>query len=70
MPTIQFFEIPADDREPAKDFTMAYLRRQSKKMKQIARALKITICFETADGKAKPAIGGGMTKRQDPQQMI
>jgi hypothetical protein len=45
------------------------LSRQSKKRKQIARVLKITICFKTADGKAKPAIGGGMTKRQHPQQM-
>ena len=70
MPTISFLKYLEMILNQPKDSTMTYLRRQSKKRKQIASALKITICFKTADWKAKPAIGGGMMKRQHPQQMI
>jgi uncharacterized protein len=71
MPTVQFFEIPADNLDRAKKFysdlfgwkMINYNNNNSNSDSEY-------LLFETADENGKPGIGGGMMKRQHPQQMI
>ena len=71
MPTVQFFEIPADNLDRAKKFysdlfgwkMINYNNNNSNSDSEY-------LLFETVDENEKPRIGGGMMKRQHPQQMI
>ena len=44
MPTVQFFEIPADDLERAKKFYNELFGWKIEKEEQIVRVLKVNIC--------------------------
>jgi predicted enzyme related to lactoylglutathione lyase len=71
MPTVQFFEIPADNLERAKKFYGNLFGWKMKNFDNNTTNLDSEyLMFETADENGKPGIGGGMMKRQHPQQMI
>jgi hypothetical protein len=68
MATIVHFEIPADDVERAKKF---YGELFGWKIEKYAGPGEEDYwLFMTTGGKAEPGIGGGMMKRQHPQQQI
>jgi predicted enzyme related to lactoylglutathione lyase len=71
VPTVKFFEIPADNIDRAKKFygdlfgwkMVNYDNNDSNSGGEY-------LMFETVDENEKPGIRGGMMKRQHPQQMI
>jgi uncharacterized protein len=70
MPTIVHFEIPADDVERSKKF---YSDLFGWKIEKWAGSTDIGMDYwtiNTTDEKGNKALGGGMMKRQGPQQPI
>ena len=72
MPTVQFFfEIPADDLERAKKFYNELFGWKIEKEETNNEGSEGQyLFFKTTDENGGPGIGGGMMKRQHPQQMI
>lgn len=70
MPTVQFFEIPADDVDRAKKFYNDLFGWKMQKWDSTEPSDSDYLLFETSDKDGNPGIGGGMMKRQHPQQMI
>src|SRR5262245_23187531 len=71
MPTVQFFEIPADNIERAKKFYSDLFGWKMRNFNNNAlNSDSEYLLFETIDENGKPRIGRGMMKRQHPQQMI
>jgi uncharacterized protein len=66
LPTIVHFEIPTDDLERAKKF---YTELFGWKMEKAPGPFEYWM-ISTTDENGNKAIGGGMVKRQDPQQRI
>ncbi len=66
MPTVVHFEIPTDDIERAKKFYGELFGWKFEKWDGPMEYLVIN----TKDGKGKKGVGGGMMKRQSPQQPI
>jgi uncharacterized protein len=70
MPTIVHFEIPADDVERSRKF---YNDLFGWKIEKWSGSLGIDMEYwtvTTTDDKGNKAVGGGMMKRQSPQQPI
>lgn len=70
MPTIVHFEIPADQPERAKQF---YAELFGWRIEKYADATKEPMEYwtiTTTDQKGDEALGGGMMRRQSPQQPI
>jgi predicted enzyme related to lactoylglutathione lyase len=64
MPTVQFFETPADDLERATCFYNELSGWKIEKEETNNEGPENQyLFFKTTDGNGKPAIGGGMMKR-------
>jgi predicted enzyme related to lactoylglutathione lyase len=74
MPTIVHFEIPADDIERAKRFYTDLFGWKIEKWPGIegdsSSNMEYLIISTTDDKGDKALVGGGLMKRQDPQQKI
>jgi len=66
MPTISYFEIPADDTERAKSFYSELFGWKIEKTEESTEYCLIT----TTDKKDQKGIQGGLMKRQRPGQPI
>jgi uncharacterized protein len=71
MPTIMHFEIPSDDVERSKKFYNELfgwnIEKWTGSMPATAEGMEYWI-ISTVDDKGNKALGGGMGKRQSPQQ--
>ena len=70
MPTIVHFEIPADDVERSKKFYSDLFGWKIEKWSGSADIGMEYWTITTTDDKGNKALGGGMMKRQGPQQPI
>jgi predicted enzyme related to lactoylglutathione lyase len=70
MPTVQYFEIPADDMERAQKFYKQVFGWDMQKWDNKEDPDQEYYMFETRDDKGNFGIGGGMMKRQSPQHTI
>ncbi len=70
MPTIVHFDIPADDVERAKKFYSDLFRWKIEKWSESGTGDMEYWIITTTDEKGDKALGGGMMKRQGPQQPI
>ncbi len=70
MPTVQYFEIPADDMERAQKFYKQVFGWNMQKWDNRDNPEQEYYMFETRDEKGNPGLGGGMIKRQSPQHTI
>ena len=70
MPTVHYFEIPADDIERAQKFYRDVFGWGMQKWDNREDPAQEYYVFETRDDKGNPGLGGGMTKRQSPQHTI
>jgi predicted enzyme related to lactoylglutathione lyase len=70
MPTIQHFEMPADDVDRAQKFYKDVFGWEMHKWSNPENPEKDYWYFETKDDKGNTGIGGGMMKRQSPEHTI
>jgi len=70
MPTIVHFEIPADDVERSKKFYGDLFGWKIEKWSESTGIDMEYWTVTTTDDKGNKAVGGGMMKRQGPQQPI
>jgi predicted enzyme related to lactoylglutathione lyase len=70
MPTIQHFEIAADDVNRAQEFYKKVFGWTMQRMNNPVRAEEDYWTFETKDIEGKPGLSGGLMKRQSPQQTV
>ena len=69
MPTIVHFEIPADDAERSRKFYSDLFGWKIEKWPGMESGMDYWI-INTTDNEGGKAVGGGMMKRQNPQQGI
>jgi uncharacterized protein len=69
MPTIVHFEIPADDVERSRKFYSDLFGWKIEKWPGMDSGMEYWI-INTTDNEGSKAVGGGMMKRQNPQQGI
>jgi uncharacterized protein len=67
MPTIVHFEIPSDDIERSKKFYNELFGWKIEKWPGLSEGMEYWL-ITTVDDKGNKALGGGMMKRQSPQQ--
>jgi uncharacterized protein len=70
MPTVQHFEIPADDISRAQEFYKKVFGWNMQKMSNPVRPEQDYWVFETKDDKGNQGLSGGMMKRQSPQHTV
>lgn len=69
MPTIVHFDIPSDNIERSKKFYSDLFGWKMDKWSGSSEAMEYWL-ISTVDEKGNKAVGGGMGKRQSPQQQI
>lgn len=69
MPTIVHFEVPADDVERSRKFYSDLFGWKMEKWPGMESGMEYWI-INTTDNEGGKAVGGGMMKRQNPQQGI
>ena len=69
MPTIVHFDIPSDNIERSKKFYSDLFGWKMDKWSGSSEAMEYWL-ISTVDDKGNKALGGGMGKRQSPQQQI
>jgi predicted enzyme related to lactoylglutathione lyase len=69
MPTIVHFEVPADDVERSRKFYSDLFGWKMEKWPGMESGMDYWI-INTTDNEGSKAVGGGMMKRQNPQQGI
>ena len=70
MPTVEYFEIPADDVNRAQEFYKDVFGWVMQKWNDPEKPEQDYWMFETKDDKGNPGLGGGMMKRQTPQHTV
>ena len=70
MPTIQHFEIPADDVNRAQKFYKEVFGWNMQKMKNPVRPELDYWIFETKDDKGNEGLSGGLMQRQSLQHTV
>ncbi|MDF0681663.1 MAG: VOC family protein [Candidatus Nitrosocosmicus sp.] len=70
MPTVQHFEIPADDVERAIKFYKGVFDWTMQKLSNSEDSSKDYWFFETKDENGNKGIGGGLMKRQSPEHSV
>ena len=70
MPTVEHFEIAADDVERAQKFYKQVFGWNIQKWDDKENPEQEYYMFETRDDGGNPGLGGGMMKRQSPQHTI
>jgi predicted enzyme related to lactoylglutathione lyase len=68
MPTIVHFEIPSDDIQRSKKFYNELFGWNIEKWAGLSEGMEYWL-ISTVDDKGNKALGGGMMKRQSPQQL-
>jgi predicted enzyme related to lactoylglutathione lyase len=69
MPTIVHFEVPADDVERSRKFYSDLFGWKMERWPGMESGMEYWI-INTTDNEGSKAVGGGMMKRQNPQQGI
>ena len=70
MPTVQHFEIPADDVERASKFYTGVFEWKMHKLANPEDPSKDYWFFDTKDENGNKGIGGGLMKRQAPEHSV
>ena len=70
MPTVQHFEIPADDVERAITFYKGVFDWTIQKLSNPEDSSKDYWFFDTKDQNGNKGIGGGLMKRQAPEHSV
>ena len=70
MPTVQHFEIPADDVERASKFYTEVFEWKMQKLANPEDPSKDYWFFDTKDENGNKGIGGGLMKRQAPEHSV
>ncbi len=70
MPTLQYFEIPADDINRAQEFYKKVFGWDMQKWSNPENSEHDYWMFETKDDEGNSGLGGGMMKRQSPQHTV
>jgi predicted enzyme related to lactoylglutathione lyase len=70
MPTVQHFEIPADDVERASKFYTMVFEWNMQKLANPEDPSKDYWFFDTKDENGNKGIGGGLMKRQAPEHSV
>jgi predicted enzyme related to lactoylglutathione lyase len=70
MPTVQHFEIAADDVNRAQEFYKKVFGWTMQRMNNPVRPEEDYWTFETKDDEGKRGLSGGLMKRQSPQQTV
>jgi uncharacterized protein len=70
MPTVQHFEIPADDVERASKFYTGVFEWKMQKFANPEDPSKDYWFFDTKDENGNKGIGGGLMKRQAPEHSV
>jgi predicted enzyme related to lactoylglutathione lyase len=70
MPTVQHFEIPVDDVDRAQKFYEDVFSWNMQKWSNPTDPSQEYFMFETSDESGNKGIGGGLMKRQSPQQTV
>lgn len=70
MPTVQHFEIPVDDLERAQKFYNDTFSWSMQKWSNPSDPSQEYFMFETNDESGNKGIGGGLMKRQSPNQTV
>ncbi|HEY0579189.1 MAG TPA: VOC family protein [Candidatus Nitrosocosmicus sp.] len=70
MPTVEYFQIPADDISRAQDFYKKVFGWEMQKWNNSENSEQEYWMFQTKDGEGNPGIGGGLMKRQSPQHTV
>jgi uncharacterized protein len=70
MPTVQHFEIPADDVERASKFYTVVFEWNIQKLANPEDPSKDYWFFDTKDENGNKGIGGGLMKRQAPEHSV
>lgn len=70
MPSVQHFEIPADDVERASKFYTGVFEWKMQKLANPEDPSKDYWFFDTKDENGNKGIGGGLMKRQAPEHSV
>jgi len=70
MPTVQHFEIAADDVNRAQEFYKKVFGWTMQRMSNPVRPEEDYWTFETRDDEGNQGLSGGLMKRQSPQQTV
>ena len=70
MPTVEYFQIPADDISRAQDFYKKVFGWEMQKWNNSENSEQEYWMFQTKDDEGNPGIGGGLMKRQSPQHTV
>jgi len=70
MPTVQHFEIAADDVNRAQEFYKKVFGWAMQRTNNTDRPEEDYCTFETKDIEGKQGLSGGLMKRQSPQQTV
>ena len=70
MPTVEYFQIPADDISRAKEFYKKVFGWEMQKWNSSENSEQEYWMFQTQDDKGNPGLGGGLMKRQSPQHTV
>lgn len=70
MPTVQHFEIAADDVQRAQEFYQKVFGWTMQMMNNPVRPDEDYWIFETKDDEGNQGLSGGMMRRQSPQQTV
>ncbi len=70
MPTVEYFQIPADDINRAREFYKKVFGWEMQKWNNSEKPEQEYWMFQTQDEKGNPGLGGGLMKRQSPQHSV
>jgi uncharacterized protein len=70
MPTVEYFQIPADDISRAKEFYKKVFGWEMQKWNNSENSEQEYWMFQTQDDKGNSGLGGGIMKRQSPQHTV
>ncbi|HEX5520032.1 MAG TPA: VOC family protein [Candidatus Nitrosocosmicus sp.] len=70
MPTVEYFQIPADDISRAKEFYNKVFGWEMQKWNNSENSDQEYWMFQTKDDEGNPGLGGGLMKRQSPQHTV
>jgi predicted enzyme related to lactoylglutathione lyase len=70
MPTVEYFQIPADDINRAREFYKKVFGWEMQKWNNSEKPEQEYWMFQTQDEKGNPGLGGGLMKRQSPQHTV
>ena len=70
MPTVEYFQIPADDIRRAQEFYKKVFGWEMQKWNNSENSEQEYWMFQTKDDEGNPGLGGGLMKRQSPQHTV